>query len=110
MKYSAFVHPTEDVLTKCALNNDVELEEHLFVCKECRDFVDDVRTISSDIADLDKIEIPEYLHEKIMAITNKKRKKLFPSFIQNWYKNTFFYGVLTILFVILIYAIFIIFL
>jgi len=111
MNYTANCHPSEEILTGCALDDaDDELRVHLAECSQCSEFVEDIRTICHEIADLEEQQIPQQLHEKIMAIANQQKGAKVITFIQNWYKNPFFYGIMTVLFVIIMYAIFIIFL
>lgn len=107
MKDTITCHPSEDVLTDCALDKvDIKVESHLAQCAQCREFIEDVRTISNEIVNLNDEEIPFQLHDKIMAITRKRNNLNVISFIQNWYKKPFFYGILTALFAIIVYAIF----
>lgn len=111
MSYSTSCHPSEEVLTGCALEKaDTDVLHHLDQCAECSEFVEDVRTIKNEIAALGDEQIPMYLHEKIMAIVHQKKHSMIITFIQNWYKNPFFYGILTALFSIIVYAIFTFFL
>jgi len=107
MSYTITNHPSEEVLTDCVLDKiDAEVEHHLEECSECKEFVDDLRTISNDIAALEDKEVPQHVFEKIMAISHQKKRSKILTFVQSWYKNSFFYGILTVLFVIIMYAIF----
>lgn len=111
MNYTTNCHPSEEILAGCALDNtDEELRIHLAECSQCSEFVEDVRTICHEIANLEEQQIPLHLHEKIMAIAHQKKEARMVTFIQNWYKNPFFYGIMTVLFTIIVYVIFIIFL
>lgn len=111
MNYTANCHPSEETLTGCALDNaSEELRIHLAECSQCSEFVEDVRTICHEIESLDEQQIPQHLHEKIMAITSQKKSAKIITFVQNWYRNPFFYGIMTVLFAIIVYAIFISFL
>ena len=108
MNYTADCHPSEEILTGCALDNaDDELLIHLEECSQCSEFVEDIRNICHEIADLEEQQIPQHLHDKIMAIVSQKKGSKVINFIQNWYRNPFFYGIMTVLFVIIVYVIFI---
>ncbi len=111
MSYTANYHPSEEILTTCALDKaDQELRVHLAECSQCSEFVEDVRTICHEINFFDEQQIPLHLHEKIMAITGQKKSAKFIIFIQNWHSNPFFYGIMTAFFAIIVYAIFVFFL
>jgi predicted anti-sigma-YlaC factor YlaD len=111
MKYTATIHPSEEILAGCALDSvDEEIRDHLAECSQCSEFVEDMRTICQEIADLDEQQIPLYLHEKILAIANQRKNSKIVTVIQNWYRNPFFYGIMTVLFAVFAYVIFFIFL
>lgn len=107
MNYTAINHPSEEILTDCALDVvDSEVEHHLSECQQCKEFIEDVRMISNDIASLGEQDVPQHLHEKILSICRNKMHKNLLTFIQSWYKNPFFYGILTILFSVFMYVVF----
>lgn len=111
MNYTDNCHPSEETLTSCALDNaSDELRDHLAQCSQCSEFVEDVRTICQKIESFDELQIPQHLHEKILAITSQKKSAKVVIFIQNWYKNPFFYGIMTAFFAIVVYAIFVFYL
>ncbi|NLE00482.1 MAG: DUF3379 domain-containing protein [Fibrobacter sp.] len=108
MSYTATNHPSEEILVGCALDEiDAEVAKHISECDTCNEFVKDIRAIEKDIETIGEAEIPEYLNKKVLSITKMNRPgNYLQSFLQNWYKNPFFYGMLTILAVILSYIVF----
>lgn len=107
MSYTSTCHPTEEALCECALHecND-ELVKHLGECTQCNEFVEDVRTISHDIAALKDEPVPERLDAAILAITRCKEKNRIVTALQTWYKHPFWIGIVTIGFILLLYAVF----
>ena len=111
MSYTIDNHPTEDVLSACALEEQCDsIEQHLDMCSTCREFVDDIRTVRDEIASIGEEEIPVSLNNRILSIARSNNKmKQIPPFIQEWYKRPFVYGIITALAAILSYVIFIFF-
>jgi predicted anti-sigma-YlaC factor YlaD len=101
-------HPTEEVLSLCALDDQcATIESHLQSCDSCRELVDDIRSIKSNLASFGEEEIPPTLDERILSIMKEKNKSnRLPPFIQEWYKRPFVYGIITALAAVISYVIF----
>ncbi|HEX2957253.1 MAG TPA: hypothetical protein VHO70_10495 [Chitinispirillaceae bacterium] len=108
MNYTVDNHPTEEVLGLCALDDQYkEIEEHLESCESCREYIDDIRSIKSEIESLGEEEIPPVLNQRILSIMKDKgTSKRIPPFIQEWYKRPFIYGILTVMAALLLYVLF----
>ncbi len=108
MNYTVDNHPTEEVLGLCALDDQYkEIEEHLDSCESCREYVEDIRSIKSEIQSLGEEDIPPALDQRILSIMkDKSASKRIPPFITEWYKRPFVYGILTVLTAILLYVVF----
>jgi len=105
MSYTATQHPTEEALCACALHEcDEELLKHIEQCAACSEYVEEIRTISHDIASIEDEPVPERLNASIMAITRAKEKSRVVTILQTWYKNPFLIGILTIAVILLLYA------
>ena len=106
MNYTATHHPTEEALVECALHpGDEELLAHIEQCTQCSDYVDDIRMVSEEITALDDEPVPERVNTKILAIARSKRPENYVlNFLQNWYKNPFLIGLVTIALIMLLYA------
>ncbi len=99
-------HPTEEVLVECALDkgNEVQLE-HIKQCPQCRDYVEEIRSVYKDISSIDEEPVPERLAAKILAISRSKRPQNFVwNFLQTWYKNPFLIGIVTVGAILLLYG------
>lgn len=106
MSYTTLHHPTEEALCACALHEcDEELLKHIEQCTTCSEFVEDMRSISEEIASIKDEPLPERLDAAIMAIARHKEKSRVVTILQTWYKNSFLIGMLTIGIVLLLYAV-----
>lgn len=100
-------HPTEEALVECALNvGDGKILAHIEQCSQCSDYIEEVRTVSRDIAAIDDEPVPERLASKILAIAHCKRPENFVmTFLQTWYNNPFLIGLATVGAILLLYAV-----
>lgn len=106
MRYSTTSHPSEDALVEYALDTyDEELLQHIEQCSSCSEFVEEITHISGDIKTIAEEEIPERTQARIIAIARCKRKSHVEVAIQTWYKNPFLIGILTVAFILLLYAV-----
>ena len=107
MNYTLSEHPPEEALVECALHEaDAALLAHIEQCSECSGFVDDIKSVSGDIASFDDEPVPERLSATILAIARKKRPENFlVTFLQSWHKNPFLIGIVTIAIILLLYAV-----
>ena len=99
-------HPTEDALVECALNEgDAMLLAHIEQCSRCSDYVEEIRTMSREIASLDDEPVPERLGASILAIARGKRPQNYVwTFLQTWYKRPFLIGIVTVGVILLLYV------
>ena len=106
MSYTATHHPTEESLVECALHPaDAELLAHIEQCTQCSEYVEEIRMVSHEITALDDESVPERINVKILAIAHSKRPENYVlTFLQNWYKNPFLIGLVTIALILLLYV------
>ncbi len=106
MNHATFNHPSEEALVECALHEcDEMLLAHIEECVQCREFVDEIRTLSNEIADIEDDPVPERLCAKILAISRSRRPQNYLlTFLQHWYKKPFLIGIVTIGAILLLYA------
>lgn len=108
MNYTVDNHPTEEVLSLCALDDKCDgIESHLQYCDSCRELVDEIRAIKSDLVSFSEEEIPATVNERILSIMkDKNRENKLPMFVLDWYKRPFIYGIITALAAVLSYVVF----
>lgn len=106
MSNPAITHPSEDTLVEYALHEcDEMLLAHIGECVQCREFVEEILTLSNDIATIEDDPVPERLCEKILAISRSRRSRNYLlTFLQSWYKKPFLIGIATVGAILLLYA------
>ncbi|MBN1307899.1 MAG: hypothetical protein JXA18_08285 [Chitinispirillaceae bacterium] len=99
-------HPTDEALIECALEeSDGKLRVHIEQCPQCSDYIEEIRTVSRDIAAIEDEPVPERLATKILAIAHGKRPENYVmTFLQTWHKNPFLIGCATAGAILLLYA------
>lgn len=106
MSYTTLHHPTEELLCECALYEcDEELLKHIESCSECSEYVEDIRSISKDIAQIPDEPVPQRLDATILAIARHKEKSRVVTILQTWYKKPFLVGMFTVGAILLLYAV-----
>ena len=102
-------HPTEDLLTEHALNGGLSaIGEHLKNCRECSDFVDQVKLLRNAFQEIEEERVPIRIRERIFkaASTGRKKSGVFLHLIGYNNRFPFLIGILTIFIVLLFYFLF----
>ena len=102
-------HPTEDKLIEYALGtSSPELKQHIENCPCCSRYVLEMEMVRDAFTEICEEDISPNLKERIFAATRKKSfVNVISHIVQNWHRNPFLIGMITVFAVLLFYFLFI---